>query len=161
MQSLVTDNGDLRIMSHYTFQQAATVLTAIVLFLQSAMAMSGGCACVEAATPKKSCCQAEAVVSSCCGEAKSYCQPGKCGWAESTTTSGCRCGCSDRPENAPFTPAEKSERKSSDVEVSFAIAHLAASSMTQLPDFRHALASVPCARSGPHAMQAILCIWRT
>ena len=149
-------------MPHQTLQKVTAFFLAMSLFWQAANAMPAACVCgTETAPWNKSCCQAETVAVFCCGEDKSCCQNGKCGLADLTTGSGCECGCSDQSKGAPFTPVENSERTLNDVVNVLAISHPAACSVTHSRDFCHAIAAVPCARSGPHAMQALLCIWRT
>ena len=159
MVRIGTIDGYSRDMSHSTRQQVTTVITAIVLFLQSVIAVPVACACgVDSATASKSCCDVE-VASACCEQTDSCCQSGDCLFAEAS--SRCDCGCGDHTEHSPLAPAEKPERTQGDVEISLAISHLVTHMMSQSPTLCDAFTSVPHACSRPHAMQALLCVWRT
>lgn len=147
-------------MRHHTLQKSATLLMAVVLCAQSAIAVPLGCACgADVASSEESCCGTPVVVSSCCGQAESCCPLGDCTCSESNASFGC--GCNDQSEQAPFAPVDKSESKGSDAETSLAVTQSAVGPATQFSTFRPHQTSIPYDRSGPHSLQVLYCIWRT
>jgi len=146
----------------YLHSRLISTLTAAVLLLQSTIVVPSVCACsAEAETSHASCCLLENVSSDCCETPRSCCASGSCDCDESISLSDCRCGCGEPLEHAPFTPAEKSEQSSNAVEMPLSSIHVATNVATPCCNGSDAVASIPYARSGPHAMQVLLCIWRT
>ncbi len=146
-------------MTRQTLQTPTALLTAIVLLMQSVVALPAACGCVSkegAAT--KSCCDTDEA-SSCCGQADSCCQSGDCAVGESNPR--CQCGCGKHSEKAPFIPAEKSERTQSDIEISIALPSVATWTSVTSPKLSGVIGLTPYVPSGPHSMQARLCVWRT
>ena len=146
-------------MSCPTRQQVITLLTAFAVLLQSVCAAPAACACGdEADISCESCCDHAAALT-CCGETGACCQAGDCRPGEAS--SRCECGCEDGSNRVPLVPVENSERPPGEVESSLAVSHLVTPLADPSPEFRDAFAVEPYACSRPHAMQALLCVWRT